>query len=293
MNIRILESFMAVAEEESFSQASRRLHRSQSAVSSHVLQLEEELGVPLFERTTRKVTVTSQGRRLLTSCRTSLAELKNAALELSEEALLKRGSISIGTVPSLSAQQLPRILSGFKRQYPGVTIKLHEESATRLYEAVRERIVDFALAPWVLGTDDLEREKVIDDPLVAVFPSSIAPLKNSVSLKDVATYDLVSHQQNTAHGAHISSAFAKLGLEFKPLIEVSHHQTVLEMVKAGLGAALLPRLCLPLKPLSGVRVIQLRPQLKREIAIVTLRGKVLSPPAAQCAMLISQTLKTR
>src|SRR3954467_6769951 len=103
MDLRRIESFMAVAELGSFSGASARLHRSPAAVSTHVQQLEAELRVSLFERTTRRVSVTPEGRLLLARCRTVMAELDHISRELGEHSDLRRGHVSIGTVPSISS----------------------------------------------------------------------------------------------------------------------------------------------------------------------------------------------
>jgi DNA-binding transcriptional LysR family regulator len=294
MNIRFLESFMAVAEAGSFSAASRQLHRSQSAVSSHVQQLEQELRVPLLERTTRSVTVTPQGRLLLARCRTALAELRSAATELHEEAGLKRGHVSIGVVPSVSAQRLPKVLAAFKQRHPGVTLELHEGSATRIYADLRERATDFAVAPWLdEDTHDIRHELVLHDPMLAVLPAALAPDSGPVSLRDLARHDLLTQAQDTAVHAQVERAFHRARLPFRPAVEVSHHQTLLAMVAAGLGVALMPALCLPPDLPRSVRVLPLRkPGIPpRAIGIAALKGKTLAPAAARCAEMIVASLQ--
>lgn len=294
MKIRLLESFMAVAEEGSFSAASRQLHRSQSAVSSHVQQLEQELAVPLLERTTRHVALTPQGRLLLARCRTALAELRGAAAELHEEAGLKRGHVSIGTVPSVSAHRLPSVLAVLKNGHPGVTIELHEASATRIYADLRERITDFAVTPWLeKDTRDMQHQLVLHDPYMAVLPVALSRADaKSVSLRELAQHDLLTQAQDTAVHAQIEQAFRRARLPFRPTVEVSHHQTLLAMVAAGLGVAVMPCLCLPSEPPRGVCVLPIRrPGVPaRAISIVSLRGKTLAPAAAKCAQMIVQAL---
>jgi DNA-binding transcriptional LysR family regulator len=295
LNIRFLESFMAVAETGSFSAAARQLHRSQSAVSSHVQQLEQALAVPLLERTTRSVTVTRQGKLLLARCRTALAELRSAAAELHEEAGLKRGHVSIGAVPSVSSQRLPAVLAQLKKKHPGVTIELHEGSATRIYADLRERATDFAVAPWLPEDgEDMQHEQVLQDPFFAVVPAAMAPsLGAAVTLRELARHDLLTQSQDTAVHAQAERAYLRAHLPFHPAVEVSHHQTLLAMVGAGLGVALMPGLCLPSDPPRGVRVLPLRkPGIPpRAIGIVTLKGKVLAPAAATCARMIAQALQ--
>lgn len=286
---------MAVAEAGSFSAASRQLHRSQSAVSSHVQHLELELSVPLLERTTRRVTLTPQGRLLLARCRTALAELRGAAAELHEEADLKRGHVSIGTVPSISAHRLPSVLAELKQRHPGVTLELHEASATRIYADLRERITDFAVTPWLEDDSrDLQHELVCHDAYMAVFPAGLAPADGKpVALRDLARHDLLTQAQDTAVHAQIERAFQRARLTFRPTVEVSHHQTLLAMVTAGLGVALMPMLCLPAEPPRSLRIVPLRrPGIPpRAISIVTLKGKTLAPAAANFAQMIARSLR--
>jgi DNA-binding transcriptional LysR family regulator len=132
MDLRRIESFMAVAETESFAVASRRLHRSPSAVSAHVQQLEAELAVKLFDRTTRSVALTTEGRLLLARCRTVMLELEDASRELADRSALRRGHVSIGTVPSISSHRLPAALAAVKQRHPGITLEVLEGSVSRI-----------------------------------------------------------------------------------------------------------------------------------------------------------------
>lgn len=286
---------MAVAEAGSFSAASRRLHRSQSAVSSHVQQLERELAVPLLERTTRHVALTPQGRLLMARCRTAFAELRSVATELHEEADLKRGHVSMGTVPSVSAHRLPPVLALLKQRHPGVTIELREDSATRIYADLRERVTDFAVAPWLEEyTKDMQHQPVLQDRYMAVLPAALAPAAaRSLTIRELARHDFLTQAQDTAVHAQIERAFQRARIPFRPIVEVSHHQTLLAMVGAGLGVALMPSLCLPSELPSEVRVLPLRrPGIPpRAISIVTAKGKKLAPAAAKFGQMIAEALK--
>ena len=291
MEIRRIESFMAVAELGSFSAASARLHRSQSAVSTHVQQLEEELGVRLFDRTTRRVTPTLEGRLLLGRCRTAMLELRGAAKELVEHSELRRGHVSIGTVPSISSHRLPAVLAAFKRRYPGVTIELHEGSVSRIQDDLRQRLTDFAIGPRFGVSRDLTYEPIFIDRFVALLPRNVVT-GPAVSLRELARHDQLSQSSDTAVRAEVELAFRKAGLEFRPTIEVSHHQTLINMVSAGLGVALLPSICLPEGVRRGYQVVPLRAnKLRREICVVTLRGRMLSAAAAQFAATAADMLQ--
>ena len=282
---------MAVAELGSFSGASARLHRSPAAVSTHVQQLEAELGVRLFDRTTRRVALTPEGRLLLGRCRTVMAELDDVSRELGDRSELRRGHVSLGTVPSISGLHLPAALAAFKARHPGITLELHEGSMTRIHDDLRQRTTDFAVAAAFGDARDLSHQPVLSDPFVAVLPHDTGFRGRSISLPELARHDQLAQPRDTAVRTTVEQAFRDHGLVFSPAIEVAHHQTVLNMVAAGLGVAVLPKICVPSGPQRGYQVVPLRPRgLARQICIITLRGKMLSPAAAECARVIAQTL---
>ena len=292
MDLRRIESFMAVAELGSFSAASARLHRSPAAVSTHVQQLEAELGVRLFDRTTRRVALTAEGRLLLGRCRTVMAELDGVSRELADRSQLRSGHVSLGTVPSISSLHLPAALAALKLRHPGITLELHEASMSSIHHDLRERTTDFAIAAEFGDARDLSHERVMADPFVAVLPKSLRFQGRSISLPELAGHDQLAQPRDTAVRATVEQAFRGAGLPFSPTIEVAHHQTVLNMVAAGLGVAVLPMTCVPGGPQRGYQVVPLRPRGPvREICIITLRGKVLSPAAAECARIIAGTLR--
>ena len=292
MDIRRIESFLSVAELGGFRPAAEALNRSQSAVSTHVRELEEELGVPLLNRTTRRVSVTAEGRLLMQRCRSVLADLRAVARELTEHSELRRGHVSIGTVPSISAHRLPAVFASFQKQHPGVTFELHEGAAHRMHEDLQARVTDFAVGPRIGGAAGFAYEPVFEDPFVAVVPRGLAPGQASFTLREIARFDQISQTRDTAVRAQLEAAFRGARLGFAPRIEVAHHQTVLAMVAAGLGVALLPSACIPVEPSRAYRVVPLRtPRLVREICIVRLKGKALSPAAVRCAEMVTATLR--
>lgn len=293
MNIRQIETFLCVADCGSFRRAAEQLHRSQSAASVHVQQLEEELGVPLFDRTTRRVTLTAEGRTLLNRCTSVVADLKAVAQELREQSGMRRGRVSIGTSPSISTHRLPRIIAAYQASYPGITLELHEAFAKRMYDDVRERVTDFAVGPKVDGLNDFDFRLIAKDPIVAVLPVSYRLKgRKTIGLKEIAAQPHLSMPKGTAIREVIEDAFKAQKLVFSPKFEVIHQQTLFSMVEAGLGVTILPLMSVPERRNHGFQVVHLRtPNITRDICLVTLKGKTLAPPAMRCAELIVQNLK--
>ena len=294
MNLRQIETFLCVAELASFRRAAETLHRSQSVVSVHVQQMEKELGVPLFERTTRSVLLTAGGRTLLIRLKSVMDELKSVAHELREESGLRRGRVSIGTSPSISTNQLPAIIAAYQAAYPGITLELHEAFAKGMYDDVRDRVTDFAIGPRVDGLKDFDIRPVIKDPIVAVLPAGYRlEGRRSVSLKEIAGQPHLSMPRGTAIRGVIEDAFKAESLVFAPKFEVIHQQTLFSMVEAGLGVTILPLMSVPLERSDRYQVALLRaPAISREICLVTLKGKTLSPAALRCSGMIVDGLRT-
>jgi LysR family transcriptional regulator, carnitine catabolism transcriptional activator len=295
MNIRQIETFLCVAEEGSFRRAAELLHRSQSAVSVHVRQLEDELGVPLLERTTRRVSLTQEGRTLLVRCKSVMADLRDVAQEFKEESSLRRGRVSIGSAPSISAHRLPPIIAAYQAFYPGITVELHEAFAKNMYNDVLERVTDFAVGPRLEGLKDFDIFPVIREPIVAVLPASFAlTARASVTLERVAREPQLSMPRGTAIREVIERAFRESQHEYSPKFEVMHQQTLFSLVEAGLGVTVLPLMSVPPKRSGNYQVAIVRePSITREICLVTLKGKTLSPAAVTCAEMIKRELQNQ
>lgn len=295
MNIRQIETFLSVAESGSFRRAAELLHRSQSVVSVHVQKLEEELGVPLLERTTRRVSLTAEGRTLLVRCKGVMAELKDVAQQLRDESSLRRGRVSIGTAPSISTHRLPPIIAAYQTLYPGVSLELHEAFAKGMYNDVLERVTDFAIGPRVSGLKDFDIQPIINDPVVAVLPNTIElDTAETVVLKRIAREPQLSMPRGTAIREAVERAFREAGHDFSPRFEVMHQQTLFSLVEAGLGVTLLPLMSVPPVRSGKYQVATLKePAITRDICLITAKGKTLSPAAAACAEMIVSELQSQ
>src|ERR1700722_11114733 len=139
VNLKLLHIFIAVAENKSFRQASEQLNRSKSAVSMQIRQPEEQVGVALFHRTTRRVELSSEGEQLLTHARRAIEEWDNGLRQIRDIVDIQRGTLSIGCVPTVAATILPRALNVFQKAHPGININLRELAAHDLLDSVRRR----------------------------------------------------------------------------------------------------------------------------------------------------------
>jgi DNA-binding transcriptional LysR family regulator len=244
VELRHLEYFVAVAEELSFTRASRRLHVVQSGVSSAIQGLERELGAALFDRDRHRVTLTEAGRALLPEARATLAAAQAAADAVAETTAGLRGTLSIGTMISTGPVGLPVLLGRFHEQHPGVLVKLRvmPGGSAELAREVISGGLDLALlslpgeAPAGLAVRPLAQE-----PLALICAAG-HPLagKESVPLEALAEEAFIDFPVGWGTRAIVDRAFAAAGIDRQVSFEVADYATAAGLAGNGLGVAFVP-----------------------------------------------------
>lgn len=245
MDLRQLEHFVAVAEEQHFTRAASRLHIVQSGLSASIRALEDEMGAALFERTTRRVSLTPAGLALLEEAKRVLAAAKVARSVVADMQSLQRGRLMIGAIQGLSPFiDLPKVLGDFHRQYPNVEIRLCFDETGALIEGVREGRLDIAFTQFVeVLPGELTARMLACDPLVLACPSNHKLAgQQDLQLVDIAREHFIDLP--TAHGTRqlVDQSFAAVGLSRRSEYEVDDLTMQLDMVAHGLGVALVPAL---------------------------------------------------
>ncbi|MES2532971.1 MAG: LysR substrate-binding domain-containing protein [Pseudomonadota bacterium] len=290
VNLKLLATFLSVAQNGSFRKAAEETHRSLPAVSMQIKQLEEQLGLALFHRTTRKVELTVQGEQLMISARKALAELASGLAEIQQAADVQHGHLSFACVPTIASTRLPAILTAFAKKHPGITVHVRELANQDLLEAVRRREVDFAIGPVPERRGELDFTPIFTDAYCALLPKGYRDGgRASISLKELSKMPLLKLSSSTAFRDHIDAALRANDLTVESSYEFMQVNTLVAMAEAGLGIALLPHVALPQRSaLKAVRITG--PALSRTIAIITIRGHALSPAAARLVALCSQLI---
>lgn len=280
VNPKTLATFLAVAENASFRKAAEQLHVSLPAVSMQIKQMEERLGVALFQRTTRKVELTAEGEELLVSTRKAMAELEAALARIQQVADAQHGHLSFACVPTVAGTTLPTLLTEFARLYPGITVRVREVTQPELLEAVRRRDVDFGIGLQPARPGELEARPLFADDYVAVMPAGHpAAEKSGISLRELAKMRLLA-LGSSQFRRDLQDALEREGVAPDMGYEFTHVATVIAMIEAGLGVGILPGVAVPRRTsLKAVRIV--RPVMKRTIAIITIRGHTLSPSAGR------------
>ncbi|MFJ3667489.1 LysR family transcriptional regulator, partial [Streptomyces sp. NPDC090106] len=193
MELRQLEYFVAVAEEQNFTRAADRVHISQSGVSAQIRQLERELGAELFDRSARTVTLTVAGKAALEHARAALAAAGAVGQAVGEVTGLIRGRLTVGMVIGCTLTPLFDALAAFHQAHPGVEISLLEDSSDRLVEGVRTGAVDLALIGAAAATPEgLDALTIISERLAVAVPAGHPLAKQRrVTLRDLVAYPIV------------------------------------------------------------------------------------------------------
>jgi len=274
ITLRQMRAFISLARHGSFRAAASAFNLSQSALSIAIRQMEDELGVSLFDRTTRRVELTSAGRSLLPRIERMLAELDLMLDETHNAADLKSGRVVVASVFSVATEVLPLVVARFRRIHPGVRVALLDYTASAVQEAVRQGRADIGVCARNELDGDLDFERVAADPFVALLPARhpLVPTPE-VGLGDLVDHPIVAMAKGTQIRTLIDSALHARGLSVRPAYEATQPAAVEAMVAAGLGASILPRISVSARnPRIVIRVLA-KPGLERELGLVARTGR--------------------
>jgi DNA-binding transcriptional LysR family regulator len=246
MELRHLRYFLAVAEELHFTRAAARLHIGQPPLSQQIQSLESELGVALFERSKRRVSLTEAGKRFERSARKILAEAEHAGEEARRAARGELGELRIGFSSSLPFTSiLPNVLHDYRLHYPHVTLSLREMFAADQFEALQVDHLDVGLVRYS-GLElpaELTLHEIRQDPLRVVINTGhrLAGVQ-ALRLADLRDEGFITYPRGTGSG--LTSLLRQLclaaGFEPRVVQEARETTTQIGLVAAGLGVAILP-----------------------------------------------------
>ncbi|MDQ0749264.1 DNA-binding transcriptional LysR family regulator [Streptomyces africanus] len=241
MELRQLEYFVAVAEEQNFTRAAERVHISQSGVSAQIRQLERELGAELFHRSARTATLTVAGKAALEHARAALAAADAVGQAVGEVTDLIRGRLTVGMVIGCTVTPLFDALATFHRAHPGVEISLLEDNSDRLVEGVRAGTVDLALIGTAAAAPDgLDALTIISERLVAAVPAGHPLAKQRrVTLLDLAAHSIVCMPPGTGLRTVFDRACAAQSLQPAIALQASSAEAIADLAARGLGVAVL------------------------------------------------------
>jgi DNA-binding transcriptional LysR family regulator len=286
-----LRAFVAVAELNSFRAAADSIHLSQPALSRRVEKLEAALGVRLFERTTRSVSLTAVGRDFSRKARTLLDDLENSLLSMQAVAASQLGEVVIACVPSAVYYFLPKVLRSFHAQYPRIRVRIIDDSANAVLESVARGEADFGIN--IIGTQEpeIEFQMILKEPfVVACHRDHPLAARKQVAWAELAGYDFMTVDKSSGNRLLVDLVLANSNVRPSWCFEAKHVSTLLGLVEAGLGVAVVPRLSMPQGEHPTLATVGLvEPTVDRNVGLIRRRGRELPPAAGKLYAMIEST----
>lgn len=280
INLELYKVFYYVATTLSFSKASDKLFISQSAVSQSIKSLEKNLDTTLFNRNTKRVTLTHEGELLLQHIEPAINLIHNGEINIMENKALNRGKIHIGASDTICKYILLPYFKKFHSIYPNVHLQVTNRTSIKCVNLLKQGNVDFIVTniPNKNIDDSMEVIKFLDFQDVFITGNDFIDLRNRViSLNELIDYPLLMLEKNTTTSQYIYSIFKDHGLSLSPEIELTSIELLVELAKINLGISLVPDYCLKNKLLEDIFPLKISEDLpKRELAIVMKKNNPLS-----------------
>ena len=295
ITIKQFETFVAVAETGGFRRASERLNLSQSAVTAHIQQLEDTLGVPLFHRTTREVRLTNAGTELLDRAKRTLNGVEDVIRSFRDEATMTQGRVLVACAPSFASSILPRVLAAFQTHHPGIFVQVREAYGSEILDAIRADSVDFAIGPLEKDQNDISFTHLLTDGFVAVVAGSHKfAKKRSIKFADLFDEPILAMPSRSAIRRVLENIYAENGRALAPKYEMLHHQTLISMAESELGIAILPETAVPPSRDGAYAVVPMtQPIVKRRMGMLMARGHNPSPAARAVAEMLPKFIDAK
>lgn len=280
VNRNHLALFHAVAQHGGISRASDALRVSQPAVSKQIAELEQSLGVKLLDRLPRGCRLTEAGAILADYARRWCSLESEAERAIEEFRGIKRGRLAIGASMTIGAYLVPKVLSEFHHQFPGMDLDLQIANTQNIQRSLMDRSVELGLTEGLIESDELTSEVFFEDEIVAIAHAKHPLLKQrSVSIKDLAREPFIMREEGSGTRAVVERALRKKGLKIKPLLAVASPEAIRNSVACGLGVALVSRLIVESDAKSGLlAIVPLKDfTIHRPLHLQRLRDRAESP----------------
>jgi LysR family transcriptional regulator, carnitine catabolism transcriptional activator len=281
VGLKHIRAMNSVAHYGSFTAAAADLGITQSAVSRLVLQLERQLGVTLFLRSTRNVVLTAPGREFAASTKRLIEDLN---LQVENARSLEgqvRGRLIISCLLSITHHVVPNAVLKYRKAHPGVEVHLREGLGSEVHEDVRSGFADFGIGNSAGVGSEIAVDEVVKESCFAVVPAKHRLSgRAALTLQDLESEDFVSLPTGSGLRGLIDGIAAANGVYLKHMTIVEQFGTLFDFVAADVGVAIVPASALPAKRQYKVSVKKLvSPAVVRSIGILRLKNRALTPAA--------------
>ncbi len=297
MEIRQLKAFLAIAEAKTFTAGARRVNVTQAAISMQIRQLEEEVGLPLFTRTPRRVILTEAGEHLLERARKILREHDAAVAEIAEIAGSEHGRLRIGSASGTFAMnQLPVILQEIRRKYPNSELTVTAGTSSRLVDRILHGEIDTAFVSLPVDNLSISTESLFSDEIVAIaWPGHPLAKEEYISAATLAGENLILGERGGNTRRMIDEFFAAANVRPNITMELSRQEAINRMVEIGMGVGIAGVKSVA-KEIKDGRLVSWfieGAEIKWELGLARLRGGHYSPIAKEFVRLCKASFAER
>ena len=279
MDIRQLRYFLAIAEEEQITSAAKRLHIAQPPLSQQLKSLENELGVKLVERGSRKIQLTDAGQILRNRAEQILELTEATARELKDFSEGLQGTLSIGAVSSSGAALLPKRIHSFNRKCPGINFEIWEGNTYRILEILNSGVIEIGIVRTPFNIENFESIPLPIEPMVAAISGNhfLGEHQSQICLTDLKDKPLIIYRR---FEKIIIQACEKAGFEPKIFCKTDDARTTLLWADSGMGIAIVPKVALELIRSPNLKYKEIKESsLETQIVAIWMKNRYLSTAA--------------
>ncbi len=282
LNLRHLRAFIEVAHTENFTRAADKLAISQPALTNTIHQLESLIGIDLFQRTTRKVTLTTDGKEFLPTAERLIDDFERAILALHANAKRRSGMVDIAVLPSIAIRLLPRVIDEFRQKHDSIKLNLRDDNARGVQRQVLNNEVDFGISNQWEERSELEYTPLFRDRLGAILLPDHPLAKGTSPLpwSKLEKYSFAAMSHDTGVNALLNATEGLPQSVYSPDFEVLTIVALAGIIEAGLAITALPKLAMPRLSEPGLVFRELTdPVVERQVYIITRKHDPLSKSA--------------
>jgi len=297
MEIRQLKAFLAIAEAKTFTAGARRVNVTQAAISMQIRQLEDEVGLPLFTRTPRRVILTEAGEHLLERARKILREHDAAVAEIAELAGAEHGRLRIGSASAMFAtMQLPTILQKLKERFPNAEITVSSGTSQTLVDKILHGEIDIAFVSLPVDNSHIMTELLFSDEIVAIaHPQHPLADQKFISAAALAGEPLILGEKGGNTRRLIDDFFSAANVQPNVVMELSRQEAINQMVENDMGIGIAGAKTVS-KEIAGGKLASWLiegAEIKWDLGLARLRGGYFSPIAKEFVRFCKESFKER
>ncbi|QRG68693.1 cidABC operon transcriptional activator CidR [Brevibacillus choshinensis] len=295
MDIRHLQYFLEVARHNSFTKAAQSLYITQPTISKMVRNLEEEIGVELFERVGKRVSLTDAGWVLFSQAEVMVKSFENMTVHINELMELKRGRLRIGLPPMVGASFFPRVIGRFCEQYPGIRLELFEAGSNKVEADVGSGVLDCGVILLPAKEDIFDHYSFVNENIMlVVHPSHPLAERSEVAFSELEGERFLLFHEDFALHNRIVDECVRAGFHPHVVYKSSQWDFLSEMVAANIGITLLPETICAELDAERFRIVPLvSPTLKWHLGMIWRKNAYRSFAMREWVRFSEECLPTR